>query len=52
MEGKVEIVILWSVGLVLLALASLVWGADSNDGLDSAEWTRRRGWRGFSTTSR
>ena len=34
-------------GLVLLALTSLRWGADSTDGVDSLEWLRRRAWRGF-----
>jgi hypothetical protein len=51
-EGKVEILILWIVALVLLDIAALMWGADSRDGLDSAEWARRRGWRGFNTGSR
>jgi hypothetical protein len=29
-------------GLVAFALAALRWGADSRDGIDSAEWQRRR----------
>lgn len=28
--------------LIILALASLLWGADSRDSINSAEWERRR----------
>ena len=52
MEGKVEILILWITGLVLLDITALMWGADSRDGIYSAEWSRRRGWRGFNIGSR
>jgi len=52
MEGKVEILILWITGLIVLDIAALMWGADSRDGIYSAEWSRRRGWRGFNTSSR
>lgn len=33
------------IALLLLAIAAPVWGADSRDGLDSAEFERRRSWR-------
>ena len=35
--------------VVLLAAVNAVlwWGVDSTDGVDSPEWERRRGWRGF-----
>ena len=32
---------------VLLAVAALLWGADSREGIDSPEWERRRDWPGF-----
>lgn len=35
------------VGIVLLAIAALLWGADSRDGIDSLEWQRRQSWPGF-----
>lgn len=28
--------------VILLGLAALRWGADSRDGLESCEWTRRQ----------
>jgi hypothetical protein len=39
--------LLWVVGLVLLDLAVSRWGADSVEGVDHAEWTRRKDWRGL-----
>jgi hypothetical protein len=33
--------------LVGLALAAGRWGADSQDDVTSAEWERRRAWRGY-----
>ncbi len=30
------------IGLVILDIAALRWGADSRDGIDSAEWRRRQ----------
>lgn len=42
-----ELLVVFS-GLVLLALTSLRWGADSTDSVDSPEWQRRRLWPGFS----
>jgi hypothetical protein len=42
------IVILSSIGgLVVLDVVALLWGADSRDSLESAEWERRRNWEGF-----
>jgi hypothetical protein len=35
------------IGLLLLDLLAVRWGVDSTDGFGSAEWERRRGWRGF-----
>ncbi len=35
------------VGLAALDVLALRWGKDSTDGLDSSEWEKRRGWRGF-----
>lgn len=34
-------------GLFSFIVASLRWGANSIEGLDSPEWERRRTWRGF-----
>ena len=33
--------------LVLLGIASIRWGVDSSDGIDSPEWFRRQNWKGF-----
>ncbi len=30
------------VGLIVLAIAALRWGFDSRDGVNSAEWGRKR----------
>ena len=30
---------------VLLDIAAMLWGYDSRDGIDSAEWMRRREWQ-------
>jgi hypothetical protein len=38
--------VIFAVCLLALAIASLLWGADSTDSLDSPEWERRRGWPG------
>lgn len=29
---------------VLLDIAAMLWGYDSRDGIDSAEWARRQEW--------
>ncbi|HET7081603.1 MAG TPA: hypothetical protein VFM49_29595 [Chloroflexia bacterium] len=34
--------------LLLLGFASLRWGVDSREGVDDAEWARRKAWRGYS----
>ena len=33
--------------LVALDVAAILWGADSRDGPESAEWERRRNWKGY-----
>jgi len=35
------------LALILLTLAAHRWGADSSDGVNSAEWQRRQQWYGF-----
>jgi hypothetical protein len=35
------------LGLVLLDLAAMRWGADSVEGVDNGEWSRRKYWRGL-----
>jgi hypothetical protein len=32
------------MALIVLALAALRWGANSSDGVNSAEWQRRQHW--------
>jgi hypothetical protein len=41
-----ELIILLIV-LGALEIASLQWGFNSNDGVDSPEWERRQRWYGF-----
>jgi hypothetical protein len=36
------------LGLVVFDLAASRWGARSIEDVDSAEWARRKAWRGFS----
>jgi len=36
-----EIIIVLSI-LIVVAVASVAWGVDSRDGLNSEEWKRRR----------
>ena len=38
------------IALVVLDVAASRWGVDTSDGFDSAEWERRRNWRGFDHT--
>jgi hypothetical protein len=33
--------------LVVLSIASIRWGVDSSDGINSPEWIRRQNWKGF-----
>jgi hypothetical protein len=33
--------------LVVLVIASIRWGVDSTDGINSPEWIRRQNWKGF-----
>jgi hypothetical protein len=33
--------------LLVLDVAAVLWGADSREGPESAEWERRRHWKGF-----
>ncbi len=35
------------IGLIILDVSALLWGADSREKLDSPEWARQRSWRGF-----
>ena len=38
--------------ITALGSAALLWGANSNDGIDSPEWERRHNWRGFRSHTR
>ncbi len=40
-------VIILLVAVIALDRASLRWGSNSNDGVDSPEWERRQRWYGF-----
>lgn len=40
------------IGLVILDVTSLLWGADSRDSVYSSEWGRRSSWRGFGGNTR
>ena len=42
-----ETLVVLIVALVMFELAAWRWGVDSTDSLNSAEWARRRTWRGF-----
>ena len=35
------------IGIAAFSVAALLWGADSGDGINSAEWERRHRWPGF-----
>ncbi len=39
------ILLVASVLFVLLDIAAILWGYDSRDGIDSAEWVRRQEWQ-------
>jgi hypothetical protein len=41
-----EIVLLLMI-IVFFEIAAVLWGADSNDGINSPEWIRRQLWHGF-----
>ena len=46
-EGRKTMEVLVILGIFLaLALASWLWGADSREGVDSAEWAHRKEWYG------
>ncbi len=40
-------VIILLVAVIALDMASLRWGSNSNEGVDSPEWERRQRWYGF-----
>jgi hypothetical protein len=40
-------VIIILIALVALALATLRWGVNSTDGINSPEWEHRQRWCGF-----
>jgi hypothetical protein len=43
-EDIMEIILILLVAFIILALASLQWGVDSTDDINSCEWERRRHW--------
>jgi hypothetical protein len=46
-EVTMETVLIMIVLCIVLDIASLRWGVDSTEKLDSPEWERRVAWRGF-----
>ena len=42
-----EIIVILLVALLLFDMAAFLWGCDSRDSVDSAEWERRRSWLAF-----
>jgi hypothetical protein len=42
-----ETLLLMILALVALGIASIRWGVDSRDGINSPEWIRRQNWKGF-----
>ncbi len=43
-----EILLIMILALVVLGIASIRWGVDSTDGINSRpEWFRRQNWSGF-----
>ena len=47
-----EALVILLIGLVIFEVAAWRWGADSTDGMNSSEWSRRRDWLGFRRTNR
>ena len=42
-----EIILILIVALVVFDLVTFVWGFDSRESADAAEWERRRNWEAF-----
>ena len=42
-----EIILILIIALVVFDIVASAWGFDSRDGVDAAEWERRRNWEGF-----
>ena len=46
-RNTVETIIILLIALAVFDVASLLWGINSTDGIDSPEWERRRNWLAF-----
>jgi len=46
-EGIMEFIIGLLIIVVVLDIATLRWGFDSTDGINSLEWLRRQEWKAF-----
>ncbi len=46
METLMVLLVILGV-FVVFDLAAWLWGADSRDSINSAEWERRQHWKGF-----
>jgi hypothetical protein len=42
-----ETLLIVTLILVALGIASIRWGVNSSDGINSPEWVRRQNWKGF-----
>jgi len=42
-----ETLLIMILALVVLSIASIRWGVDGRDGINSPEWVRRQNWKGF-----
>ena len=42
-----EMILILIIALVVLDIIAFVWGFDSRDGVDAAEWERLRNWEAF-----
>ena len=42
-----ETIIILLIALAVFDIAALLWGVNSTDDVDSAEWERRRNWLAF-----
>lgn len=40
-------IIMIVIAQIALALAAILWGVNSADGINSPEWERRQSWYGF-----
>lgn len=42
-----ETILILLIALAVFEVASLLWGVNSTDGIDSSEWEKRHNWLAF-----